>query len=118
MKRGSFRQLFVLMLGLLVAMGMSLSVVQASNMAAGMTMSGETMSVSGMDHCSSCKDDPDGAKMMTCGATCVPPMNATVPQFDALLVELPVDRPVSQSPMLSGWTASPNPHPPKLTALI
>jgi hypothetical protein len=117
MRRGSFRQFFVLMLGLLVAMGMSLSVVQASNMAAGMTMSGETMSV-GMDHCASCKVNPDGAKGMTCGATCVAPMNATVPQFDALLVELPVDRPVSHCPMLSGWTASPNPHPPKLIALI
>jgi len=114
MKRGSFRQLFVLMLGLLVAMGMSLSVVQASNM----TMSGDKMSASDMGHCSSCKDNPDGAKTMACGATCVAPMNATVRQFDAVLVELPVDRPVSQSPMLSGWIASPNPHPPKLIAPI
>jgi len=117
MRRGSFRQFFVLMLGLLVVMGMSFSVGEASNMAAGMTISGETMSGS-MDHCSSCKVNSDGAKMMTCGATCVAPMNATVPQFDVLLVELPVDHPVSQSPTLSGWTASPNPHPPKLIALI
>ena len=114
MKRGSFRQILTLMLGLLVAMGMSLSAVQANNM----TMSGEKMSASEMGHCSSCKDNPDGAKMMTCGATCVAPLNATVPESDVLLVDIPVDRPVVQPHVPAGWTTSPNLHPPKFITLI
>ena len=118
MRRAPFRQVYVLMLGLLLALGMSLSVVQASNMAAGMTMSGKQMSASGMGDCSSCKDIPGGGKIMVCDATCAAPVNATLPQFAALLIQLPAERPLSQSPILSGWTASPNPHPPKHIALI
>jgi hypothetical protein len=116
MRRTPFRQVYVLMLGLFVALGMSLSVVQASGMAAG--MSGQQMSATGMGDCSSCKDGPMGAKIMTCDASCAAAVNATLPQFAALLIQRPVDRPLSQSPMLSGWTASPNPHPPKRIALI
>lgn len=118
MRRAPFRQVYVLMLGLLVALGMSLSVVQASNMAAGMTMAGQQMSGSGMGDCSSCKDGPSGAKIMVCDAACAAPLNATAPQFAALPIKLPVDHPRSQSPILSGWTTSPNPHPPKHIALI
>ena len=118
MKRAPFRQVYVLMLGLLVALGMTLSVVQASNMAAGMGMSGPQMSASGMGDCSSCKDIPGGAKVMVCDATCAAPVNATFPQLTALLIEHPLDRPVFQATILSGWTTSPNPHPPKHIALI
>jgi hypothetical protein len=118
MRRAPFRQVYVLMLGLLVALSMGLSVVQASNMAAGMSMSGQQMSASGMGDGSSCKDGPGGGKVMVCDATCVAPVNATVPQFASLLIERPVDRPLSQFPILSGWTASPNPHPPKHIAFI
>jgi hypothetical protein len=106
------------MLGLLMALGMSLSVVQASNMAAGMTVAGQQMSGSGMGDCGLCKDGPSGAKITVCDAACTAPVNATVPQFVALLIKLPVGHPLSQSPVLSGWTASPNPHPPKHVALI
>jgi hypothetical protein len=118
MTRAPFRQVYVLMLGLLVTLGMSLSVVQASNMATGMTMAGQQMPANGMDHCGPCKDGPGGAKIMVCDAACAAPVNATVPQFAALLIKLPVNHPLSQSPVLSGWTASPNPHPPKHVTLI
>jgi hypothetical protein len=119
MRCGPFRWVvYVLMLGLLVAFGMSLSVVQASNMAMGMTMSAPQMSASGMDDCGSCKDGPGGVKSMVCNATCAAPVNATVPQFAVLLIKLPVNRPLSRPPILSGWMASPNPHPPKHIALI
>jgi hypothetical protein len=117
MTRWTFRQICVLMLGLFVALGMSLSAVQASNMAAGMMiMSGHQMSANGTADCAACKDVPGSAKLMQCDATCVAPAVATVPQSPALLIERRVDRPVSQSPTLSGWTASPNPHPPKFIA--
>jgi hypothetical protein len=97
---------------------MSFSVVQASNMAAGMTMAGQQMSGSGMSDCGSCKDGPGGAKIMVCDAACAAPANATLPQFAALLIQRAVDQPLSQSPIPSGWTASPNPHPPKHMTLI
>jgi hypothetical protein len=116
MRRWQFRQAYVLMLGLLVALGMSLSAVQASNMAADMAMSGHQMSASGSGSCNGCNDGAGGAKIMVCDATCVAPATATVPQSPALLIERPVDRPLSPGPALSGWTASPNPHPPKLIA--
>ncbi|HET6159944.1 MAG TPA: hypothetical protein VFE34_16485 [Dongiaceae bacterium] len=119
MKRAPFRQVYVLMLGLLVALGMTLSVAQASNMAAAMTMSNQQMSASGMGDCSSCKDIPGSAKVMVCGdATCAAPVNATIPQLAGPLIEHPLDRPSLQAPILSGWTTSPNPHPPKQLALV
>lgn len=118
MTRAPFRQVYVLMLGLLMALGMSLSVVQASNMTADMTMAGQQMSGSGMGDCGLCKDGPSRAKIMVCDAACTAPVNATAPQFAALRIKLPVDHALSQSPDLSGWTASPNPRPPKHVALI
>jgi hypothetical protein len=113
MRRALLRQICVLMLGFLVALGTSLSVVQASDMAVNMAMSGHHMSVSGMGDCTSCKHGPDGARMMACDVACVMAMNATMPQFVVLVIQLAEDRSVSQPLAPSGWTASPNPHPPK-----
>src|SRR5262245_50792385 len=100
MKRMPFRQILMLMLGLLVALGMSVSAIQASSMAAGAIMSGQ-MFAGGMGHCGSCKDDPGGAKAVACDAACAIPLNATNPQLVALLIEHPLDRPVFQAPVPS-----------------
>jgi hypothetical protein len=108
----------MLMLGLFVVLGMSLSAVQAGSMAIGMPMPGHQMSGDSTADCSACKDVPGSAKIMQCDATCAAPATATLPQSPTLLFERPVDRPVSQGSTLSGWTASPNPHPPKPIALI
>jgi hypothetical protein len=113
MRRWTFRQVCLLMLGLFVALGLNLSAVQAGNMAASMTMSDHQMSAKGMTDCSGCKDVPGDAKMAQCDATCVAPTAATLPQIPALLFERPVDRPLSQNTVVSDWTASPNPHPPQ-----
>ncbi|HEY3145067.1 MAG TPA: hypothetical protein VGJ75_01895 [Dongiaceae bacterium] len=114
----TFRRVYMLMLGLLLALGMSLSVVQAGAMAAGMAMSAQQMSANGMGDCSSCKDSPGGAKSMVCDAACTAAVIATMPQLAVLMIRLPAEHPLFQSSMLSGWTASPNPHPPKRVALI
>jgi hypothetical protein len=120
MKRIPLRQASILMHGLLLALGMSLSVVQASAMTAdsAMTMSTQQMSGSSMGDCGSCKDIPGGAKSMVCDAACAAAVVAIVPYIAVPVVQLPMDRPLFQSPMLSGWTASPNPPPPKHVALI
>lgn len=114
MRRALFRRAYVLMLGFLVALGMGLAAVQASNMAVAMTVSGQHMSASSMGHCGSCKDSSSATKAIAC----VAPVNAMVPQFATLLIQRSAERPLSQSPVLSGWMASPNPHPPKHIALI
>jgi hypothetical protein len=118
MRRWTFRRVCLLMLGLFVAFGVSLSTVQAGNMSVGMPMPGHQMSAGGTADCSACKDIPGGTKMMQCDAACVAPATATLPQSPTLQFERPMDRPLSQSSILSGWTTSPNPHPPKLIALI
>lgn len=114
MKRWQFRQAFVLILGLLVALGMSLSAVQASSMAAKMATSGEEMA-SGASDCS-CTGDMGGAKIMVCDAACVAPVTAAAPPTSALPINRSVDRPLMRAPVLSSWAASPNPHPPKFIA--
>ena len=108
----------MLMLGLLLALGISLSVVQAGAMAAGMATSAHQMSANGMSDCDSCKDSPGGAKSMVCDAACTVVVIVTVPQLAVLVIRLSAEHPLFQSPMLSGWTVSPNPHPPKHVALV
>lgn len=105
------------MLGLLVTLGIGLSAVQASNMAAKMAISGEEMA-SGDSDCGSCSGDMGGAKTMACEAVCIAPVTATVPDTSALRIDRPVDRPLMSAPALSSWAASPNPHPPKSIARI
>lgn len=100
-------------LGLLVALGMGLSAVQAGNMAMKMATS-EHMVSSGTDYCGQCGDQPGGAKTMVCEATCVAPAAATLPQSLAVTFDRAVDYPTWQPAGLSGLTASPDPSPPKL----
>jgi hypothetical protein len=114
----TFRQICRLILGFLLALGMSLSVVQAGAMAAGMAMPAHQMVASGMHDCGACKSTPAGAKGMVCDAACAAGVIATVPELSMLMIRLTVDRPLFDSPMPSGWTALPNPHPPKRVALI
>lgn len=114
----TFRRVCRLMLGLLLSLGMSLSVLQPSGMAAGMAMSMQHMAGSGMGDCGSCKDNPGSAKSMVCDAACAAAVVVSVPYWAVAVVRLPADHLLFQSPMLSGWTASPIPHPPKHVALI
>lgn len=107
----------MLLLGLLVALGMGMSAVQASNMAMKMAMP-DHMAMSGTDTCGQCGDEPGGAKKMVCEATCVAPAAATLPQFLAVTLDPASDYPVSRSARLSGLTASPDPSPPKSIDLI
>ncbi len=118
MRRERFRLVYVLVLGLLAVLGLGVSSVQASKMAAGMSMSGQHMSASGGSDCGLCKETPSGAEIMVCDATCTAPVSAAVPQLFVLLIQRPVDRPLSESPIPSGWITSPNPHPPKRIVLI
>lgn len=112
MRRSSFRRLSVLVLGLLVALGMGLSAVQASDMAMKMAISGH-MASSGTGTCDQCGDQPGSSKTMVCEATCVAPAAATLPQVLTVTFDRVADYPSWRPAKMSGLTASPDPSPPK-----
>ncbi|WP_291165309.1 hypothetical protein [Ensifer sp. SSB1] len=112
MKRWSVRQLGLFFLAVFVAAGMSLSVAQASSMAAKMaTMAEMTMS----DHgdCQDCPDQAGAMKAMACGKLCAAPVVAPLPTA----IHIPAgDRlaPVAaREPFLFGWVWPPDPAPPR-----
>lgn len=117
MHRSRLRQISALILALFVALGVSASVVQASNMAVKMA------AVSGMDAgdleiCDGCGGDSAGMKATGCGmAVCAAPVLAALPQTlsmmrpDARELALPTER------LLFGSTPSPDPYPPRSSDL-
>ena len=106
----------MLVLGLLVALGMGLSAVQAGNMVMKMAISGPMVS-SGTGNCGQCGDQPGAAKTMVCEATCVAPVAATLPQVPAVTFDRVADYPSWGPAKMSGLTASPDPSPPKFIDL-
>jgi hypothetical protein len=106
----------MLALGLLAALGMGLSAVQASDMAIKMATS-EQMVSSGTHSCGQCGDQPGGVKTMACEANCVAPAAAMLPQSLAVTFDHAADYPSWRSAGLSGLTVSPDPSPPKFIDL-
>ncbi|TAU14713.1 hypothetical protein ELI47_38555 [Rhizobium ruizarguesonis] len=114
MRHWSARKLIALLFAASVAAGMSLSVAQASIMAARMV----TMSQMDMpDHsgCPGLSDKPGdkGSKAMACGGVCATPVVALLP-LEALVVV--VGKPASlatRAPLHHGRAFPPDPHPPR-----
>jgi hypothetical protein len=106
MRRWNLPRACLLVLGLIVVLGMSLSAVQASRMAGNMSMAG----------CDGYRDMPGDAKTNNCNAACVTPVAAIVPQVPILLIERPLEHCDALSAIGIPWSASPNPHPPKFVA--
>lgn len=107
----------MLVLGLLVALGMGLSAVQAGQMAMKMAAAAP-MATSGASTCDQCGDQPAGTKKIVCEATCVAPAAATLPQFTAVAFDGVTEYQASPSAKLSGLTASPDPSPPRSIAIL
>lgn len=113
MKRWTVRQLFGVVLAIFVAAGLGLSVVQASHMAATMTMAVDK-GVSGEDGCAGCPGGgSDSMKMAVCASVCVAPLLAVLPQAAPMPgVQTPPSFP-SRDLLLIGRTSAPELHPPK-----
>jgi predicted metal-binding membrane protein len=112
MARWRLRQVFALTLGLLVALGMSLSAVQAGDMAAKMAMA-SGMTGSGHGDCGGC-DDGGSAKDMPCAPACMTPVSAAMlPQAWSVTVRQTSD--LSTRPYLHrlGRAPAPDPTPPR-----
>lgn len=113
MQHWTVRQIFALVLGALIALGLNLSAVQASDMSMKMAMA-SAMAGSGHGDCHGCADKPDaGAKTMTCVSTCVAPLLAVLPQGLPSTVHVVSTLSPVPSPFLPGRIASPEPFPPR-----
>jgi hypothetical protein len=112
MKRWPLRQVLALMLGVLLALGMSLSAVQASDMALAMAATGGA----GSDDCSSgCGGDDGGkdAKAMTCAAVCIPPAVAVLAPTPSVAFDHTANVQSEPDSLLPDWASSPDPYPPR-----
>lgn len=115
MKRWSVRHVFVLLLAVFVTAGIGSSFVQASGMAAKMTVASD-MGASIHDGCKACPPSSDGrGKAMTCISGCIAPVLAVLPQAKAMVVaEAPTFFSVFP-PLLRGIEPPPNFSPPRST---
>ena len=118
MDRWSLRQLFGLVLAVLMAAGLSLSVAPASGLPAKTTMDGMmpmAADMGGASHgdCGGCPTKDDAAKAMVCGTMCSAPVLATAPLIAPVkLVEIrgPFTAPEA---LRLGRTSRPDPYPPR-----
>jgi hypothetical protein len=104
------RQIFVLLVGAFVGLGISLSAIQAGEMTTKMS------AMSGMDgsaKCNDCGDNGPSKAMTACSFGCVTPVFAMLPQVTPAKI-LPASTPlVRQHSLLRGGTFSPDPDPPR-----
>lgn len=114
MTRFPARQAFALFLGVLVALGMSLSAVQAGNMAAKMAVASD-MGASGHNGCGGCggSGDAGGAKAMVCAPACVAPVLAVLPQASPMTFDQPRGFSLRPYARLLGHISTPDPYPPR-----
>jgi hypothetical protein len=105
------RRVFVLLLGVFLAVGTSLPVVQAASMPVSMTMT-SGMGMAG--HCKDCGDKGGTVKEMGgCNLGCAAPVLAVIPQSaPTRLVHVP-RAVLQQDSLLIGTLFSPDPGPPR-----
>lgn len=117
MQRWSARQMLAFFLVVFVTLGMSLSAVRASDMAAKMTMSSE-MGGSSHGDCDGCSGDAGKAKAMACASSfCATSVLAVLPQAVA---PMPIEKPISffqRYSLLHGWSSPLDPYPPRSSDL-
>lgn len=105
--------MIVVLLGVFLALGMSLSVVQAGGMAAKMALAAG-MADSGTGTCSTCGGGGDDTGSVACTATCTAGHGPAVVSSGSL----PVGHDASAAPFpqersLRGRCSSPEPYPPR-----
>lgn len=111
MDRPRSRTVLLMLLGALLALGATLSAVQAGDMAVSMVLASDMGSSDG-NGCASCGDD-GGAAAASCPVPCPAPTLALLPPagipraIEAVFPALPT------GPPLHGAAAAPDPHPPR-----
>lgn len=114
MNNWSIRQIFALMLGVFVTLGMSASVVAASNMAVKMVTSSD-VSTTGHGDCHGCDGDNSGkVKPMVCTVGCVAPPSIGFPHVgQATMAWTGAKLFPPKTALLFGKTSPPDPYPPR-----
>ena len=114
MNRSSVRQIFALFLGILVTLGLSLSVAQLGAMPAKMVMSSD-IGASGQGDCHDCGSagDVDG-KAIPCKGVCVSPaFVALLQEMPGVTISLTTLSPSPEARLVPGWASPPDPYPPR-----
>lgn len=119
MTRFSLRRTFTSILGLVFAASLSVSAVQATDMAVRMTMA-SAMGVATNDvKCPDCDHGSRDMKAMDCRlALCGAPGLATLASTPVVAVRVDgLGLPVQAQPPLVGWAHAPDPYPPRPSTL-
>ena len=115
MKRWSSRRVFALLLGVFLALGMSLSAVQAGDMTVKMTLASH-MGDSGQGGCDGCGGGDDGnMKTANCMPICTASSTALPPTEVAAFATSADDPPIPGIRLSHGRASSPDPYPPRST---
>ncbi len=119
MTRAWLRRTFTLILGLVFAASMSVSAVQATEMAAKMAMASAMGVATNDSNCADCDHGGRDMKAMDCRlVVCGSPVVATL--ASTLVVVVRTDRfdmPVLAQLSLVGWAHAPDPYPPRPSTL-
>lgn len=119
MSRSWLRRIFTPFLGLAVALSMSVSAMQATEVPTGMTMATVAGVAADDGKCTDCDQGNRDKKANDCRlAICGMPGIATLVSAFAV-VDRPNGRdlPVPPQSSLVGWAHAPDPHPPRLRTL-
>jgi hypothetical protein len=115
MTRFWLRRMLASILGLVFAASMSVSTVQAADMAAKMAMTAAMGVVTSDAKCPECDHSGKNAKGMDCRlAVCTTPGIATLASaLDVAIEHYELDPPASAQPPLVSWAHAPDPYPPR-----
>ena len=113
MERSWLRRMLTPLLGLVFAVSMGASAVQASDMVVRMAMA-SAMGAAGDGRCQDCFDGAPDAKATDCAmAFCTLHVVASLPHIFVMVGIDSSDRPVLAQPSLVGWASPPDPYPPR-----
>lgn len=115
MTRFWLRRMLASILGVVFAASMSVSVVQAAEMAAKMSMAAAMCVATGDAKCPDCDHSGKNTKGMDCRlAVCTTPGVATLaPALDVAMARYELDLLPSAQPALVSWAHAPDPYPPR-----
>lgn len=116
MKR-RLRQVVTLILGIVFALGASVSVVSATSMAVKMAIACDSGAMAN-NNCDGCGDKGCGMTATDCAAAVCTSLVATTPQTSPISYCGPQQRlSLAEWPALVGWPLPPDPYPPRTSDL-
>lgn len=117
MKRWSSRQVFLLLLGAFLALGMSLSAVQAGEMSVKMAVASDART-SGQGSCDGCGARDDSANTMSCPPALYCTGSAVLPAERTVAVTRPSKPFIAIFQPSRDLGSPPDPYPPRFLALV